>query len=227
MTRWRVLLSGDAAELSRLSKIANTPAFTIEAEEDGYVLASTDFDVLDDAAEVWAVAEERLATLVGILLIQNRAARSVAVSGVMKGQTHYLVLGTAEIRLRTGRPDPDDEAREWIAAARDPHGPEARALRAFRRGTGADLANVVEIIAADLAGGVRDGIREIERRDWAPPGELRRFMRAIQFYASAGDEARHGRAKGAPPPVPLPMREARRLVRRVLESWLDYRSASP
>jgi hypothetical protein len=199
-------------------------ALNVEAEEDGYVLMSTDLDDLEDAAEVWAVAEERLATLVGILLIQNRAARSVAVSGVMQGRTHYLVLAeTAEMRVRFGRPPPDDEARTWLNAARDPHGPAARALRAFRRGTGADLYTVLEIIAADLGG----GIDEIARRGWAPARELQRFKHAIQFYESAGDEARHGNPKGAPPPDRLPMREARRTVRRVLESWLDYGSASP
>jgi hypothetical protein len=217
-----VRLSGDAADLERLSRIADTPALNVEDEGDTYVLTSIDLDDLDDAEEVFGAGELRLAALAAILMIQHRGGRSVAVSGVRDARGKHLVIGMAEMRLRLGRPDPDEEARAWTAAARDPHGPVARAFRAFRRGTGADLANVLEIIAHDVGG----GIDELARRGWAPAGELRRFMRGIQFYESAGDEARHSRARGEPPPEPLAMREARRLVRRVLESWLDHGPAS-
>jgi hypothetical protein len=228
MARWRIRLSGDASELELLSKIAATPELKVEPGDDYYTLTSTDLDRLGDTADVSAVAEERIHTVAGILKVQGRDAPSVAVTGVFEDGDAYVLPPTLDMRVRIGRPSPDDEARAWIALARDRDGPEARAFRKFRRNTGGDLFDLLEIIATDVGGRVEAGLVEIGVRGWAPTAELRRFRRTIQFYTSAGDEARHGAdPPGSSPSDSMSMEDARRMIRHVLESWLDYRSASP
>jgi hypothetical protein len=219
----KVQLSGvSGRDFERLSKIAPHPSLTVVQRENAtYALCSEDLDALDDLEEIVALAERKVTMLNGLLEIQDAQPRSIAVGAVhSKGETRVLV-GAAEVRLRRGAPDADEEAKAWIALGEDPDGPAARVLRLFHRPTGSNLYSILDIIRDDLGGSKPEGTKALTDRGWASKADIVTFDRTFQHYSSAGDESRHGVNKTEPPPNPMSLRDARVWIRSIIERWLD------
>jgi hypothetical protein len=91
----------------------------------------------------------------------------------------------------------------------------AEAVRLFhaRRDDFTQLCNVFQM--------VRNGLNSDIPRHWVPSGKLELLERTAQFRETAGDTARHAKAKGKPPPKPMPLVEAQETVRQILVSWLQ------
>ena len=80
------------------------------------------------------------------------------------------------------------------------------------------LCNVIEMVRNDL---------EIDiPRAWVSHTKLNLMERTAQFRETAGDTARHAKAKGKPPKKPIPLLDAQQIVRQILIRWVQYRSSS-
>jgi hypothetical protein len=169
-----------------------------------------------------ALADKKVTLLNGLLEIQQAQPCSLSTGGVHDEKGITVVVGSAEFRMRLGRPDADDEARAWIEVTEEASSGPARALRLFHRPTGPNLYSIVEIVADDLG-----GLDAIAERRWASLRDLRLLKQTLQFYESAGDDARHGKASGRPPRDPMALNDARILTRRILERWLNEKGDVP
>jgi hypothetical protein len=73
------------------------------------------------------------------------------------------------------------------------------------------LCNVLQMVRDDLR-------TEIP---WVSHTKLKRLKRTAQFRETAGDSARHVKAKGQPPRNPMLLPEAQKIVREILIHWLQ------
>lgn len=68
------------------------------------------------------------------------------------------------------------------------------------------------------------GPPEVSKRGWATGKQINHFKHTAN---TAGDESRHGTTKAAPPVNPMPLVEARALVRRILLAWIEHEYGRP
>ncbi|WP_337286430.1 hypothetical protein [Candidatus Methylomirabilis sp.] len=54
--------------------------------------------------------------------------------------------------------------------------------------------------------------------------EVKRFTRTANSVTTAGDQARHGKERTAPPAKPMPLASARNLIDGLLRSWLAWKA---
>jgi hypothetical protein len=66
---------------------------------------------------------------------------------------------------------------------------------------------------------VQNNVGEIPRA-WASKAKVRLFERTANHQLAAGLDARHATSKKDPPPKPMPLDDARQLIRRVVSAWL-------
>ena len=96
----------------------------------------------------------------------------------------------------------------------------SRALRVFAQGgvRWSDLYHAFEIVQASV------GSRMFEE-GWISREEENLFGWTANSPAVVGEQARHGHQRNEPPPNPMSEDEARRLVRDLVRSWLDWKLA--
>jgi hypothetical protein len=153
-----------------------------------------------------------------ITIAQNGSRREGTVVGV----------GTARVRVRAQQvqvlrdsvpvvPPPPVPPR-WVEAALT-DGNVGAALRMLADPDVAwgRLYNVYEIVKEDVGGRGMD--------HWSTSEERERFARTANSRQALGDDARHGHTKHEPPPNPMSLGEARRLVRSIVAGWLSQRSS--
>lgn len=77
------------------------------------------------------------------------------------------------------------------------------------------LARIREVIEADAG-----GVTAMQAAGWASGNELDRFKHSASSVAVAGDDARHGHERTAPPRKPMSLREAKDHVDHIRREWL-------
>jgi hypothetical protein len=60
-------------------------------------------------------------------------------------------------------------------------------------------------------------------RGWATKTEESRFSQTANSAEAVGDAARHAQGKVKAPADPMPLGEARTLIRRILEKWIRWK----
>jgi hypothetical protein len=75
---------------------------------------------------------------------------------------------------------------------------------------------ILEVIGKDVG-----GLNKIERRGWAEASEIRRFKHTANDPNVIGDTARHGTPPGESPRKPMSFDEAKTLIARNIQAWLE------
>ena len=235
---WEVVLAGDAADLRPLSdSFADSDPAILERDGE-YVFRWSVLDGLSDATQVKAAADEQIARLSGsasltlgaidpikvasVILISDDGSRNIHVFPDPVVVTFRTSVPTVQIRRADGTEEihrPADPVKAWLAAA-ESSDDVARALRLFegREHDWVELYRLLEIVEASVS---RKGITDA---GWATKKQLERFRRTANSLKAAGAAARHGREHTQPPPQPMPLNDARELIRRVVRQWLDTES---
>jgi hypothetical protein len=107
---------------------------------------------------------------------------------------------------------------KWIAAIAEKYSDAAEVSKLLARGTDdwVNLYRIYEIVKRDLSGD-----NQIVRQGCATSNDLTKFRRTANSPDSIGHDARHGVQSGDPPPVPMESSEAKNLVKKVAQKWLE------
>jgi hypothetical protein len=232
---WEIILRGPESVLEELAHALDQDENTIIRAANGFVLRSSRFLTVTDAAEVRLKATLIIDALSGIsrMLLQSEAPLGIAsIVEIRPDGTRniFVELEPAVVRITAGlvslrvtHPDgsieqrrPSDPAPAWLTRALAT--PEiARALRLRDKCplSWTDLYRLFEVIL-DGAGGAD----VIVASGWVSHAQLRRFKHSANSVSAAGDEARHGVEQKAPPADPMTIAEARSLVDILLARWL-------
>jgi hypothetical protein len=232
---WEVILRGPESILEELAHAFHQDENTIIRSTNGFVLRSSKFVNVTDAADVRLKATPIVEALSGIsrMLLQSEAPLGIASLVEIRPdgtRNIFVELEPAVLRITAGlvslqvtHPDgsieqrrPSDPAPVWLIKALGT--PEvARALRLRDKSplSWTDLYRLFEVIL-DGAGGAD----VIVASGWVSSTQLRRFKHSANSVRAAGDEARHGVEQKAPPADPMTIAEARSLVDILLARWL-------
>lgn len=229
---WRAILRGEQTTLQLLSEAFSEPDCLIVQEGDGFVLTTSSFNDLDDAREVKSAAQEIAQRLSGCAQLMMGWHSEVSVSGVYRidadGKHHAFIFpdpctvvvrgypATLTLQRQDGSVEtqlPASPARRWIEAAEaDPRVARALRLLSKRSLTWADVYRLVET--------VQSAVEEETLQRWSSKKQRQRLMHTANSITAVGDEARHGVERTAPPPQPMPIEEARKIAKLLVEQWL-------
>ena len=227
------------SDLQRMAEIFGEGDPTVRLAANGnYVLESSTFNALHDAAVVKMEAERRLKLMNGALRAADPNARSVQLRGQFwdSNKPHTVVIpATAEGRVTmtsvavgtvNGVPvdPPAPPARAWVALAEsDPNVADVLRLRATGDLDWATLYKILEIICGEVSG---DGIlteagkKVLIKRDWATREQLRALTASANKETVSGDAARHARTKGGVPAKVMTLDEGRYFLKGLVYTWL-------
>ena len=232
---WEVTLRGPEPVLEEVAHALHENENAIVRSQDGFVLRSTRFVNLTQAADVRLEAAPIVEALsaIGRMLLQSEASLRIAsVVEIRPDGTRNIFVelegGVLRITgglvsLRVSRLDgsveeqrPSDPAPSWLAKAlTTPEAARALRLRDKSPLSWPDLYRLFEVIVAGAGGSTA-----IVAAGWASRTQLRRFKHSADSVSAAGDEARHGVERRAPPRDPMTIVEARSLVDILLARWL-------
>jgi len=224
---WYVQILGDNSDLQELSKSLNSPELCISQEDQKYVLKSSNFDQLKNAADVRKRAKEILSLLNGTAKLALGTQQKLTIDAVVEirddgKKTTVLFLSdtvpggsstSTSVKTSNGNVQeihPADPIPVWIKTAQI----NKTVATVFRLiGASAlnwiDLYKVYEIIKSDVGG--KDKIAD---NGWATKRQINLFKRTAQAY-------RHGKLKGTPPKKPMTLSEAESFVKKILRKWLQ------
>ncbi len=234
--KWEVLLTGPSSILDELTRAFRAdPQCTIAKIDGGYALRSDAFNDFTDAADVRAEATRIVEALSGIARVLLQGTDRLAISSVVQiesgGRRNIFVAVTgAELRMTAGLVGvqmihqdgtvaewrPSDPAPKWLKTAlANPSAARALRLRDTDVASWPDLYRLFEVIAAGAG-----GTGSLAKYGWASQKQMKRFKHTADSVAAAGDQARHGVERTAPPPEPMTIAEARSFVDMLLARWL-------
>lgn len=104
-------------------------------------------------------------------------------------------------------------------AQRDPKVAKALRLLGFEESSWPSLYKIFEVIQSDVGGKMYENGWIIEAK-----GDL--FTQTANSSLAIGDEARHGHEKVPAPPKPMPLAEAKSLIKTLLERWMDSKKGA-
>lgn len=231
--KWEVRLTGDPDDLRELPQLMAGEDASVYEREGAYYLGSLRFRSLANADAVKSVATRILSSIKGVLHLQCGHTASIELAEIISvgadGRRHGVVFLEATLRARATitytvlRADgtvemvnPASVTNSWVALAwRDSAVEKALRLYGMEAQDWPSLYRLFEVIQEDVGGNPK-----IEKQGWATTRAIRRFSRSANSVAAAGDSARHGRERTAPPVDPMSLREARSFVQALLEKWL-------
>jgi hypothetical protein len=238
---WRAGLVGESPDLERMANTLGegNPRVRVGADG-GYVLESSTFDALEDAAGVKAEAERRLELMNGAMRAFDSKAGLVRLTGrFWDSDTPHLVsvpitahagatatLTAVAVATVDGHPidPPPPPARGWVALAESNRN-VAGVLRLTASGDldWVGLYKVLEIVCGDVSGTItltEAGKRMIIKRGWMTENQLDALTASANNEKVSGDAARHARTKGGIPSKIMTLDEGRYFVHRLVYSWL-------
>ncbi len=240
---WRVQLEGFEDSLMALAQCFRDDACRIEAEGEGSFMISSQLDIqpepldqpqgasphrqpIEDgqvesaALTVKYLAEELLAIVNGTAALQFQPYEPVRLWTVFgrreDGRPYSLMHGGSQSSKgwREDLPKNSDRPGQWLHVALT-DSIVAEGLEIFGRRAGSprersrDLYCVYEIVRDDLGGS-----RELDRRDWLSGSDLEDCRRSLNLL-------RHSRPTGAPPSRPMSVGESEKLLRLLVQCWIE------
>lgn len=85
--------------------------------------------------------------------------------------------------------------------------------------TWVNLYRVFEVVQSDIGGDIRE-------QEGVKSREIDRFKHTANHQGATGDDARHGHLRAEPPKNPMPIEEARSLIRRIVKGWILSKSGA-
>jgi hypothetical protein len=232
---WEVVLRGPGPILEELAHTFHENENMIVRSKDGFVLRSTRFVNLTNAADVRLKATPIVEALSGIsrMLLQSEASLGIASLAEVRpdgSRNIFIELEPAVLRITAGLVSvqvshldgsieerrPSDPAPKWLTKAlATPEAARALGLRDKGPLLWTDLYRLFEVIVEGAGGSAA-----IVTAGWASRTQLRRFMHSANSVSAAGDQARHGVEPTTPPADAMTIAEARSLVDILLARWL-------
>lgn len=245
VTKWDVVVSGDASDLEYLASHCKSPPLIVTKRGDGsYRLYHSDFDAFDtsNSLALFETAHRVAITLSGALQQVSGSSSTLEVGGACAigpdGVLHrFLQLDPASFNLKTG----------WVSAAvgtsdgsSPPTPQQPKAIRLFNMAqTDAAVAKVMGLIANgdkstwvglyrihEVVVGDVGGQKALIKLGRVTEKQLKRFTHSSDSVAVAGDQARHGKETTQPPKNPMSLNEATAFVTDLLDSWFSSKGIS-
>lgn len=243
MAEWRIELRGDKFDLEELPRRFTSENLTILEDAGKYFLKSKDFAFLGTEPEVFKRGEVLLERINGTLKVVMNNFHSVDIESVVHiddmGVLHpnkrlkakagvYRTKLSADLKLTLAQGKPaGDDLREsprvaetsWPEVA-DQDKNVAKALRFFSKELDwINLYKIWEVVQED-----QSGIDNITKKGWARKKNIDTFKQTANSYRAIGDSARHAREKHEPPPIPMPIAQARALIRSIVTNWIKEKA---
>jgi hypothetical protein len=230
---WEVQLSGDSTDLQMLADAFTDGKIQVVQSGTEFVLRSAQFGLLDSAASVRQCAIELVIALSSSARLVLGAREAIGVGAVYRvrpdGKRDITVLvepGVFHVRAlpitlvhgpQTRRPA--DPISKWLPlVTQDPVVAKALRLRDTDDLDWGGLYRIYEVIKSDVG-------RLIDQLGWANWNECKRFTHSADSVAAAGDKARHGVERTAPPRKPMSLAQARELIDRIMRDWLEWKAS--
>lgn len=230
---WEVELAGDQDVMADLSRSLNSDALTVTLSDGRHVLRLAAFAGCREPNEVRALAQQTVEQLRGMAAVLGLPP-DLDVGSVYRREGQGRGEASAYLEPATGRshasavisvtlPDgtretryPTDSIPEWLICS---VGNDAlrKAVRLFGKGVDLDWGQLFRILEV-----AEDAVDESLLGGWISNKKRKLLRQTANSALAAGDDARHGTSRGhAPPPRPMPIGEARTLIRHVLREWLE------
>lgn len=234
MGAWIVTLKGDEHDLRELSQVLKDGAIRIIGKDGSYTLETDAFLITDTANDIRRKAKDALNTISGVAYVLLDARCPIELGGIAQLQDdgkRIVHVGAKQkitfrdslsITVRDAEGEivreirPAGPALKWLEVA-DQHECVRRVLRVLAAPDllWGKLNNVYEIIKDDVGGD-----KKIANLEWSTMQTLKRFRRTANHPESAGDDARHGVSKKQPPANPMPISEARNMIKMLVHCWI-------
>jgi hypothetical protein len=241
---WQVQIQGSPHDLEHLARVFTAPPTCVARDErDGvFLYESALFQTCTTSEEVWAIADEQLAILSGVLTIL-RSSREPLISGAVYrrnaagGRDVFVrVQHTVQARAEVGevtvtvndsegnpitRPSLPPRIMVFMQlAAVDSAVAKVLRLQSLKESRSwVGLYRIYEVIEADVG-----GQEALKLRSWGTASDLKRFRHSANSVAVAGDTARHGKEPQQPPRQPMSQEEAATYVERMVQCWLTCKA---
>ena len=232
--KWHIRLLGDNYDLEDLSNVCKSKELTIEKNEEGFILKSSEFNDLEDGAKVYEKATELVALVNGasVVVLGVRGAVEVSRNLIMmddqgrKGVCHVCepLIGEARVmgrfqtttRKADGCPEVVYQASpipRWVRIAKK-HEKVALILKMLSENN-LDW-NKLNIIFEHIEGDI--GSKMVDKK-WVPKGNINRFTAMVQPH-------RHGESglkkhKWKATKEPMEFYEARAFIGTLVSRWID------
>lgn len=228
---WEFGLEGEAADLGMLRDAFADSAEKIFERDGRCWMRFSRGSAEEDAEDALEHARELVQRMSGLARLYLQSPRPITLSGVVyavdadgkRGVTVFIP--TAHFRMRVYPPTviaggkvsrPGDPVRRHLpAAASEPQLQRALRLRDAGALTWVDLYRLFEVIEAAISQ------KTIISKGWANRTDIRRFKHTANSVSAVGDDARHGKEESDPPPNPMTINDAQKLVDTLLRNWLE------
>jgi hypothetical protein len=232
---WYVQLSGDPHDISALSHSINGPDIAVVRDGADYFLTISDMPPDADARSVVDRGGRIVEVMNGAARLALDARQPLRIGSVHRrnangGRDIFVFPEPAVIHVRAFAPTvtvtradgsvevarPADPVADWTRLAASDEA-VANALRLIGNGEldWVNLYRVFEIVCADAG-----GIGKITSNGWSTKQSIALFKHTANSPGALGLDARHGAESTAPPSKPMPISEARALVRAIVHAWL-------
>lgn len=217
--KW-VRLVGESLDIAAVTAYDDPPAVTFGFREDEgtWWMKAALFEPIEDAAEIWTVADDLLRVINGCAqgVVGNhrsvKADQAVYFIDSTAAKREQRVIGSrVESRLRAGL---GRTPRVWLRAA-VMNSDVAEALRIVGKDetTWSDLYHLLELLE-QING------QPVNEAGWISGSERTRFTQTANSRGAVGEQARHGKSFD-PPRRPMSLKEARDMMRVLTERVLD------
>lgn len=239
MPRWLIRLGGDRLDLQDLERELGSGSFLRVFRRDEYYYLEVLHETFETAQQVHDYAESALLpALNGLMRVRYPDFRNVEVDAIGQEKedgsiSHYVfVRASAEAKARCRASvtvvkangtvicdTPESLAAErerWLQVLQK----DKRCLEAFRLYAAkpydwVTLYKIYEIVESDGA----------PITNWVSEKQVKRFTHTANSPEAVGlENARHGKQHHLPPPRPMSIQEATRLIGIILERWVEEKS---
>jgi hypothetical protein len=237
--KWKVKLEGDNAHLKRLSSLFCSAELGIREEGEHFYLAASNFESLDNPAEVRAKAIQLLRLMNGLEKFNFGEAQAVKAGDIhghdkdgkrfiqveTKGSLKFMV---PRVKLRDGKlvaswdDTSEAEQREVVqhlmrlALANDQIGKAFRVLESHELDWNA-LYKLFEIVQSEAGDAVFEN-------GWVNKSKISLFKHTANSYGAIAERARHVGEKVEAPVKPMTQEAAEDLIMDILSKWICSKS---
>jgi len=236
---WELEIFGDENDLRALGHSLRKEEYLIQEKEGHFVLCGPVFSKFQDARAVREHGGKIVKSLSGLarlLLVSEKEIKTGAVFEIPEngGTNIFITPDPVTMRFKASlavsaiviskegkiieERRPTDPVPSLVKKSLD-YEVVGRALRLRDEDHlgWVKLFRLFEVIESDIS------INEMTAKGWISKSRIRLFKQTANSQKAIGDKARHGKDTCVPPPKPMKISEARRLVDDLLKKWLSWK----
>jgi hypothetical protein len=236
---WKVQLVGDKSDFEALAQVLKGSDVNISYDGRDWVLTSDRFLPDDTPRAVLDKGNEIVTTISGASRLALNSTEPIKAGGVLWYRADgkrdaFIFPEPGVIRLRSmvssvqivssdGTAETfyaADPVKDWATLAlRDASAAKVLKILAGGLLNWVNLYLILEIIGEDVG-----GLDRISDKGWASKTDVRLFKHTANSPQATGLESRHGASSNQPPPAPMRIEDAQKLVNGIIEAWLRSKS---